>query len=293
MHLKEYVAEALEPSLLFGIIPALMGIAAARYYGGLNIGYAALALAGVILAQMSANMIDDYIDFRSGLDKDTVKTKFSGGSAAMVEGKIKPHVVLLLGIIAFVLALAIGAYLVNADRTLLPIVAVGALSVLLYAKYLARIPFMSEPITGLNFALVAIGTYIAAGGYLGFLYSFVFAAFASGIQVSAAIVANYLPDIKADKKHGRRSGVVMIGNKHGIAAYYVAIEALAFGLIVAGVAFAHLPIGSLIALITLPLSLAVACGIMKYKNQKTYGRTIGNSVILELGIMLILAIAFV
>ena len=164
---------------------------------------------------------------------------------------------------------------------------------LLYAKYLARIPFMSEPITGLNFALVAIGTYIAAGGNVGFLYSFAFAAFASGIQVSAAIVANYLPDMKADRKHGRRSGVVMIGDKQGIAAYYLAIEALAFGLIVAGVAFARLPVGSLIALLTLPLSLAVACGIMKYKNQKAYGRTIGNSVILELGIMLILAMAFV
>ncbi len=41
-----------------------------------------LALLGAFLAHISVNTLNEYFDFKSGLDLETIKTPFSGGSGA-------------------------------------------------------------------------------------------------------------------------------------------------------------------------------------------------------------------
>ncbi len=292
MAFRHYIAEVLEPSLLFGIFPGFLGIAAARYYGILNIWTALLAVLGVVLAQIAVNLIDDYTDYASGLDKETSKTKFSGGSMLVTEGLVDVRKVLAIGLISFLAALGIGAYLVWSKAVLLPFVVVGAASVLLYAKYLSKVPYLSEPINAINFALVSLGVFIAGGGRIADLGMLAFASLASGIQGGAAIVANYVPDMKADRKYGRRSGVVMIGDKRIVAVYYLAIESVAYSSVIAGVLLRMIPAATLLILLSAPLAVAVACKIARYRNAKAYERTMALATAMELGIMLILALSF-
>ena len=42
-----------------------------------------LALFGALLAHISVNTLNEYFDFKSGLDFETEKTQFSGGSGAL------------------------------------------------------------------------------------------------------------------------------------------------------------------------------------------------------------------
>jgi len=42
-----------------------------------------LALLGAFLAHVSVNTLNEYYDFKSGLDLETIRTPFSGGSGAL------------------------------------------------------------------------------------------------------------------------------------------------------------------------------------------------------------------
>ena len=70
--LKHYLAETFEPTLLFGLLNSFLGIAAAAYYGHENFSLAVLVIVGVILAQIAVNLLNDYIDYKSGIDKETM-----------------------------------------------------------------------------------------------------------------------------------------------------------------------------------------------------------------------------
>ena len=41
--------------------------------------YAVLAFIGLLLAHISVNTLNDYFDYRSGIDLETRRTPFSGG----------------------------------------------------------------------------------------------------------------------------------------------------------------------------------------------------------------------
>ncbi|MFW2438612.1 MAG: prenyltransferase, partial [Arenicellales bacterium] len=48
-----------------------------------NTGLLMLVLLGALLAHISVNALNEYSDFRSGLDLTTTRTQFSGGSGAL------------------------------------------------------------------------------------------------------------------------------------------------------------------------------------------------------------------
>lgn len=293
MTLRHYLLEAFEPTILFGFFSSLVGVAAAHHFGAVNNTMAALAIVGVVVSQIAVNLIDDYVDYSSGLDKETVKTKFSGGSPLVAGGLVKPVNVLAMGIVAFLIAAAIGVYLIANNPTLLPFALVGGITVLFYAKYLVKVPYLSEFITALNFALIVLGSFIAAGGSIGRLPLVAFAAIAAGLQVGVAVLVNYVPDIRADRKYGRRSGVIMIKSNRGRSAFYLALEAVSFIFVVAGVSVGALPVGSLIVLLAIPSAMAISCGIASYKNPRSYEKVMANAAMMELVFILLLAIAFV
>lgn len=295
MNLKYYLTGLFEPVILFGFLPALLGILAASHYSTFNLWLGVLAAIGIVLAHMSVNFIDSYEDYSSGLDKDTVKTKFSGGrslAVALIQKNVKLKHLMAIGIITFVIAISIGAYLIYRNPLLLPFAVVGALSVALYAKFLSKVPFMSEPLTALNFTLIPLGCFIAAGGPVGALGLFAFAAIAVGIQVGICVVVNYLPDREPDRKHGRRNVVVILNNNKKTAAFYLLLEAIAYLLVVYGVVLGAIPASSLVVLISIPIVLTIACEIVNYKNPKAFERVMGNAVLTELAFILILVIAF-
>ncbi|GEM_PF-5920716 len=282
-----------EPTLLFGLFAAVLGILAAGYYGRLELGAGMLALVGVILAQISVNMLDDYVDYSSGLDKETVKTKFSGGSQLVVGGNVNPEHVLVISLVLFVIALLIGTYLTIEDIALLPFFALGALCVVFYAKYMTKVPFLAEPACGLSFIFISLGCFLAAGGSLVIVPLLLFAAVPAGGQVGMALFVNGIPDRKVDSRFGRKNIGIMLKTNKNAAYFYLAMNIVAYLLVTIGVLANAIPKTSLLVLITVPIIWAISCSISKYKNHRSFEKVMGMATMTELAIMLLLAMAFV
>jgi 1,4-dihydroxy-2-naphthoate octaprenyltransferase len=89
--LKVWFREAVEPSLLMSFLLVSLGTAVAARDGFFNLTYYVLAIIGVTLAQNAVNVLNDYYDYKTGVDAATLKTPFSGGSRFLVSGLITPE----------------------------------------------------------------------------------------------------------------------------------------------------------------------------------------------------------
>ena len=112
MGISAWMGEAFEPSLLMSFLLVSLGAAAAAYDGFFNLTYYILTIIGVTLTQNAVNVLNDYHDFKTGVDARTIKP-FSGGSMFLVSGLIKPRSVFLFGMASLLLALPIGVYFIS------------------------------------------------------------------------------------------------------------------------------------------------------------------------------------
>ena len=87
----------------FVLPPTCMGLgfASAVYTGStINILHVALVLVGAVLAHISVNALNEYDDFKTGLDFKTSQTPFSGGRKAIPETPEKAHHAIITGIVS-------------------------------------------------------------------------------------------------------------------------------------------------------------------------------------------------
>src|SRR5207253_710371 len=82
-----------------------------------------LALLGAVLIHAGTNLVNDYYDFKKGVDNATV----NGPKGMIVRGKIRPREVIVLGAGCFVAGAAVGLLLVA--LTGLPLLWLGLASV--------------------------------------------------------------------------------------------------------------------------------------------------------------------
>ena len=271
---KYYAAELLEPTLLYGFALAVLGISAAYHYGYFSLINAALVITGSVLAQMSVNVISDYFDYRSGLDRELAAKKsgsLAGGSSLIAEGRIKPVITLLMGLAALSIAGAIGIYFIILRAALLPILALAGLSIILYAKLVKRIPYLSEPLCTLNYTLIAFGSFIAMAGSAALNYAIAFAFIPAGIMLGGnALFVNEIPDKDTDRKYGARHSAVMLRTSKRLAVYYLSFQGIAYAMLITGLIYGQLSIIAAAALAALPATPYVFNGIYK-AYSKMYG----------------------
>ncbi|MFC1984813.1 hypothetical protein ACFLUW_00245, partial [Chloroflexota bacterium] len=79
MKLKIWFLETRPQFLLLSVVLAFLGTCIAWYDGAFHLDYALLAFFGLLLAHISVNVLNDYFDYRSGIDLETKRTPFSGG----------------------------------------------------------------------------------------------------------------------------------------------------------------------------------------------------------------------
>jgi 1,4-dihydroxy-2-naphthoate octaprenyltransferase len=247
------MGEALEPSLLMSFLLVSLGTAAAIYEGFLNLTFYILAIVGVTLAQNAVNVLNDYHDFKTGVDARTMKTPFSGGSRFLVSGLIKPRSAFLFGMTSLLLAIPIGVFfIILRGATLLVIAIVAGISILFYTTTFARV-YLGEFLAGLNLGpLVIYGAYYvqAAGLSIGILA----AGIAPGIMIAMVLYLNEIPDIEADAGAGRRNLPILLGRKRA-AGIYAVVESFAVIWILIATLTGITPVPTLLALGCLPFAL--------------------------------------
>ncbi|MFC1873637.1 prenyltransferase, partial [Chloroflexota bacterium] len=212
MKLNIWILETRPRFHLLSIELILLGTCIAWYDGNLNIAYAVLAAVGLLLANISCNVLNDYSDYKQGVDLQTKRTPFSGGSGVLSSGLLRPRQVLWLGIICFIMALPVGIYFVIIKGWLLiPILLIGAISVLFYTPFILRYKWPEwSPALGMGVLPVLGAYFIQTGAYT---LPVVVASIPSGILAHNLLLINGFPDTEADVIGNRKTLPITMGKR--------------------------------------------------------------------------------
>jgi 1,4-dihydroxy-2-naphthoate octaprenyltransferase len=289
--LKLLFLETRPQFLLLSVVLAFLGTTIAWYDGFFNLGYALLAGFGLLLTHISVNTLNDYFDYRSGVDLATKRTPFSGGSGILPAKLLTPKQVFWLGMSSFLSAVGIGVFFILVTGwLLLPLLLVAAICVLFYTPVILRMPWPEWaaglglgvlPILGLYFVQTAQYTWHAA-----------IAAIPSGILVHNLLLLNEFPDTEADSGAGRRTLPIIMGGSRSSLIYSVltiTIYLWIIGWVIAGV----MPVFALIALLTLPFALKAIKGSRKHREMAQLVPAMASNVLVVLVTQLLLGIGYI
>jgi 1,4-dihydroxy-2-naphthoate octaprenyltransferase len=264
-NLKFWFLETRPQFLILSVVLAFYGTAIAWYDRSYNLWYALLAGFGLLLTHASVNILNDYFDFRSGIDQAAKRTPFSGGSGILPAGLLTPRQVLWLGIATFVLAVPIGIFfIIIKGWQLLPLLLVAAFFILLYSPLILKRPWPEWAAGAGLGALPILGMYFAqTGAYTG---AALVACIPPAFLVHNLLLLNEFPDVEADKIAKRQTMPIAVGRKRA-AIFYSIVNAAVYIWIIAWVIAGSLfdapysmPAWTLLALLTIPLSIRAIRG---------------------------------
>ena len=247
------------------LVPAcvLLGIATAvMETGDLNAMRVFLVIVGALAAHMSVNALNEYYDFRSGLDLKTIKTPFSGGTNTLPQHPEAASAALMTGWITLAVAVAVGVYVSLAVGWLVWIPAfIGVLTIIFYTGPINRNPVLCLVAPGIGFgSCMVMGTHYALTGH--YTWPALFASLIPFFLVSNLLLLNQFPDVEADKTVGRRHFPITIG-RPASAKIYFAFMVSGFAVIVLGVMFGMFPRGALAGLFMVILAFPLQNGILQ------------------------------
>lgn len=208
----------------------------------------ALALVGALFAHASVNMFNEHEDFRTGLDLETERTPFSGGSGTLPERPYGAAATLAAARLALAATVAVGTILLYLrGPALVPVGLLGLLLVGFYSTHIVRWPAASLIAPGLGFGpLMVLGTAFVLDGEYSARASF--AALVPLFLVNGLLLLNQFPDVEADTRVGRRNLPIVVGRR--AAALVFGVLALgAFAAIGVGIAGSWLPPWAALALL--------------------------------------------
>ena len=271
------------PFLLLTPACVVLGLGTAYWETGhVNWLYFALALLGALAAHISVNALNEYYDFRSGLDTRTQRTPFSGGSGTLPANPAEARKALLWGLLTLGITAAIGVYfLAVRGWGLLPLGVAGVALVYLYTVWVTKSPLASLVAPGLGFGtFMVMGTdYVLTGGYH---WAAFWASLTPFFLVNDLLLLNQFPDVEADRSVGRRNYPIVLG-RPAAAKIYVAFLALAYLSPVVAVALGYLPAWSLLGLLTLVLAVPTAQKALRHADDlPNLMPALGNNVLINL-----------
>lgn len=291
MTLKVWFYETRPQFLLLSAVLVFLGTCMAWYDGTFHLGHALLAFFGLLLCHISVNVLNDYYDYKSGIDLRTRRTPFSGGSGFLPAASLKPQHVFWFGISCFSLAVPVGIYFVLVSGwLLLPLLLVGAICILLYTPVLTRLGWPEwSPGVGLG-ALPVLGAYFIQTGE--YTLPAAIASVPSGILVHNLLLLNEFPDTEADRQAGRKTLPITMGKRRaGI--IYSALTGAVYVWIFAAVQAKLMPAFCLIALLTLPFAVRAIQGALNYQNESAIIPAMANNVMVVLLTQLLLGIGYI
>ena len=277
--------------LIISVTQVFLGTSVAWYHGYFNLLYCLLALIGLILVHISVNTLNDYFDYKSGIDLEVKRTPFSGGSGTLPAGLLTPTSVGKLGLVCFLLAIPIGIYFVILRGWLLvPILVAGALCVLLYTTHLTRWG-LGEIACGLGLGILPIlGAYFVQSGT--YTWEAVIAAIPSGILLHNALLLNEFPDVEADEKAGKKTFPIVMGKRKASLLYSMLIIAMYVWIAVWSIV-GFMPIFALLGLLTLPLGVKAIKGARNYEEESKLISALGSNLMIVIGTQALLAVGYI
>jgi 1,4-dihydroxy-2-naphthoate octaprenyltransferase len=291
LRLKYWFLETRPQFLTLTIVLAFLGTVIAWYYDYFHLGRALLAGIGLLLAHISVNTLNDYFDYRSGIDLVTKRTPFSGGSGILPAKLLTPRQVLWLGLGSLILAVPIGIYfIVVSGWQLLPLLLVAAFFIVLYCPLILKRPWPEWAAgAGLGTLPILGMAFVQMGSYT---WETVIAAIPSGFLVHNLLLLNEFPDAEADRQAKRKTMVITSGKK-GAGIFYSAVAIAVYIWIIAWSLAGYMPLWTLLALITLPLTIRAINGALHCDDPSKLMPGMASNVMAILATQLLMGIGFI
>ena len=291
MKIRIWLKEIRPEFLLLSVALVLLGTAISLNEGHFNWMRFFLTMFGLLLAHTSVNVLNDYFDYKSGIDFDTNKTAFSGGSGILTQGLLNAKSTYIFGIASLFMAFPIGVYLtIISGWQLLPLIITGGFCIYFYTSFLTKW-LIGELWAGLGLGMLPIlGTYYIQVG----CYSFdtFIASLAPFLLTANLLLLNEFPDYDADKKGGRYNLVIALKRKKA-SRLYALIIAATYICIILGVVSEKMPHSTLISLASLPFALKSVFITYKYfDNIKVLTTALKFNIITVLATDMLLALGY-
>ncbi len=264
MKLKTVMQSIRMPFLALTVACVFLGASTVVASGEtINLALLLLALLGALLAHISVNTLNEYFDFKSGLDFKTIKTQFSGGSGALPQNPEMAATVLSVGIISSLALFLIGSFFVwHYGAGIVPIGITGLLLITTYTGWVNRHPLIClfAPGLGFGFLMVAGTQFVLLGQYTTLSWQLGVIPF---FLVNNLLLLNQYPDIRADTEAGRYHFPIAYGIQRSNLVYGL-FTLLTVVTIIAYVLTGLLPTTSLLALLPMPLAFFALYGAVKH-----------------------------
>jgi len=207
-------------TLAAALAPVLMGSALAFRDGRFHTRAALAAAAGALLIQIGTNFANDFFDHRKGADAERL-----GPERLTSAGRVSPAWMRRAFLLAFVLALLPGAYLIA--RGGWPIAGIGLGGIAAGIAYTAGRNALAYLGLGELFVFLFFGPIAVAGTYyvqaLEWSPAAWIAGIAPGLLSTALLCVNNLRDRESDARVGKRTLAVRLGRRFAKAEIVLAL----------------------------------------------------------------------
>ena len=209
------------PFLLLPLALVATGTAAAACAGPWVPLYAGLALVGLLALHIAVDAINEARDAETGIDYNTERTPFSGGSGTIPSGGVTIRFAYIWGLGFAALGAGIGVwFLIHVGTVMIPILALGALAVLGYTHLLLRIG-VGEVFAGLGLgALPVLGAALVHRGEIP--PAAIAGAIPAFLMTFNLLLLNEFPDVDADRAGGRQHLVILLGLRGAALVFFAA-----------------------------------------------------------------------
>ena len=239
---------AFRPWTLHGaIIPVLIGGVIAYGDGSREWVLFAMALAGGILLQSAANLLNTYGDFKTGLDTEENHTR----SPELVSGKLRPKSVLMAGLGCLGITVLLGLYMVW--QTGWGIVIFGIAGIAGAGLYTIGISYKYMGLGQLSVMvmmgfLMPLGTYYLMTGDV--TWQVFLVSIPNALMITAVLGGNELRDFESDTAAGVKTQSSRLGYDSAMRLYLI-MNTLPFIIVPILIVLEYLPVWCLLALLAL------------------------------------------
>ena len=247
--------------LLASIIAVSVGLALHwSQNGSLDYFDVILTFAGVLALHASVDLLNDYWDFKRGIDTKTTRTKMSGGTGVLPEGLLKPSSVYRAGVVFLIIGSLIGSYFVITDGILIAIIlGFAILSIYFYSTKIVD-SGLGEFFVAVKGSMIVMGTFFIQSGEV--TVESILAGIVIGTLSSLVLFIASFPDHDADKSKGRKTLVIVVGKEKAVKLFWL-FPLVSYVVILIGVSVNLFPFLSLISLLSFPLMIKSGLGLQK------------------------------
>jgi len=251
--------------LLASVIAVSVGLALNWWQNSsIDLLDALLTFAGVMALHASVDLLNDFWDFKRGIDTKTKRTKMSGGTGVLPEGLLKPSSVYRAGIMFLFIGSLIGAYFVITDGILIAVIlGFAILSIYFYSTKIVD-SGLGEFFVAVKGSMIVIGTFFIQSGQIN-VESILGGIIVGSLSALVLFIASF-PDHDADKSKGRKTLVITAGKEKASKLFWI-FPLISYSVIILGISSSLFPLSSLISFLGMPLMIKSGLGLQKNYNN--------------------------